>query len=57
MQKQMCHFSKVFGYYNCVIILLYTIQFYECSVIKRIHAMRTDTWINFTPSHNIFYKD
>ena len=27
------------------------------AVIKRIHAVEADTWINFTPSHKIFYKD
>ena len=32
LQKQICHFSKLFGYYNCVTIL--TMQIYECSIGK-----------------------
>ena len=46
LQKQMCYFSKLFGYYNCVTIL--TMQILCMHWCKRIHVMGADTWINFT---------
>jgi len=54
MQKQMCYFSKVFGYYNCVTI--FTTHILWMQWCKRVHAVGTDTWINFTCSHKMFYK-
>ena len=47
LQKQMCYFSKVFGCYNCVTILILC-NFMNAVIKKKIHAMGADTWINFT---------
>ena len=47
MQKHICYFSKVFGYYSCVTILTIIYNLWM-QYWKRIHAVGADTWINFT---------
>ena len=44
-----------FVYYNCVTI--FTMQILWMQRWKRIHAVRADTWINFTSLPQIFYKN
>ena len=51
MKKRMCHYSKEFGYYNCVTIL--TMQFYECRDEK--NSCGGSWYLN--PSHKFFFTN